>query len=221
MKLNMPPTNDHAQLQSMLQRFEIDVDDDKIALLDSYRAALWEWNERLNLTRHTDYEKFVGRDVVDSLAFEPFLPPGARVLDVGTGGGVPGMILAIVRPDLEIVACESVAKRAIAAKAIAQQAGLELRVDHARAEGILEKEMFEVLIARAVAPLHKLMRWLAPHWDHFEQLLLLKGPSWTDERHQAREAGLLRGLDLRRLASYTSPVSGAESVLLRIRSRNA
>lgn len=203
----------------MLQRFEIDVDDDRLAQLDRYRVALWEWNERLNLTRHTDYEKFVGRDVVDSLVFEPYLAPGARVLDIGTGGGVPGMILAILRPDLEMSLCESVAKRASAANAIAQQADLDLQVTHARAESILETAEFDILIARAVAPLHKLLRWVAPHWDNFEQLLLLKGRAWIDERHEAREAGLLQGLDLRRLSTYTAPVSGAESVLLRVRTR--
>ena len=85
---------------------------DRIALLDRYCATLWEWNARLNLTRHTDYQKFVTRDLVDSLAFSRFLAPGERVLDVGTGGGVPGVVLAILRPDLPIALCESVGKRA-------------------------------------------------------------------------------------------------------------
>ncbi len=201
----------------MLQRCGLELTAEQVASLDAYREALWRWNQQLNLTRHTDYEKFVGRDVVDSLAFEPFLEPAARVMDVGTGGGVPGMILAIVRPDLELTLTESVAKRARAAEQIAAEVGLAVRVVHARAEEVLGEEMFDVLIARAVAPLTKLLTWLAPHWDHFGELLVIKGPAWTAERERARAAGLLRGLNLRRLTTYRSPTTGAESVLLRLR----
>ena len=58
--------------------------------LAAYASSLWQWNERLNLTRHTDVEKFVSRDVADAVAICPHLATGERVLDVGTGGGVPG-----------------------------------------------------------------------------------------------------------------------------------
>ena len=88
-------------------------------------------NEKINLTRHTDYEKFVARDVVDSLALEPFLDSGDAVLDVGTGGGVPGVVLAIVRPDLKVSLCDSVAKKAKAVAAIVEQLGLKMAVHHA------------------------------------------------------------------------------------------
>ena len=74
----------------------------QLALLDRYCTLLWDWNRKLNLTRHTDYQKFVARDLVDSLAFAEFLEQGERVLDVGTGGGVPGVVLAVVRPDLDV-----------------------------------------------------------------------------------------------------------------------
>src|SRR3977135_72953 len=83
-------------LHAALARHQIELPDDQVALLDRYCRLLWSWNEKLNLTRHTDYEKFVARDVVDSMALEPFLDAGERVLDVGTGGGVPGIVLAIL-----------------------------------------------------------------------------------------------------------------------------
>ena len=87
-------------LSAVLVRHGIELPNDQIAQLDQYRQLLWDWNEKLNLTRHTTLEKFVSRDVVDSLAFAEHLDAGERVLDVGTGGGVPGVILAIVRRDL-------------------------------------------------------------------------------------------------------------------------
>ena len=90
----------------------IELPDEQAALLEQYCRLLWDWNTKINLTRHTDYQTFVARDLVDSLALAEFLEPGERVLDVGTGGGVPGIVLAIVRPDLAVSLSESVGKKA-------------------------------------------------------------------------------------------------------------
>ena len=211
--------NDEAgdTLRDALGRHDIELADEEIELLDGYARALWSWNEQLNLTRHTNYEKFVARDVVDSLAFERCLDAGQRVLDVGTGGGVPGVVLAIVRPDLEMSLCDSVAKKAKAARAIVAEIGLDIPVYHAAVQELLERERFGTLVARAVAPLPKVLRWLAPHWDAFDRLLVIKGPAWVEERKQAHDAGLLNGLQLRKLASYPIPGTSSESVVLSVR----
>ena len=203
-------------LAAALARSAIELPPDQVEQLDRYCRRLWEWNSRLNLTRHTTYDKFVVRDVVDSLAFEPFLEPGTRVLDVGTGGGVPGVVLAIVRPDLELTLCESVAKKAKAVGAIVAESGLSIPVVHARAEELLQKQSFDTLVVRAVAPLPKLLRWFAPHWNAIGQLLILKGPKWAEERADARHGGLLQGLELRKLSTYQIPGTDSQSVLLRV-----
>lgn len=207
-------------LREALARHRIKLDDEAVALLARYCDALWQWNQKLNLTRHTDYEKFVARDVVDSLALEPFLDSGATMLDVGTGGGVPGIVLAIARPDLEVTLCDSVAKRAKAVQAIVDELGLEVRVLHAPVQEVLQEERFDLLVARAVAPLSKLLRWLAPHWNSFERLLVIKGPAWIEERTAAREAGLLKHVALRKLASYPLPGTNSESVVLSLQPKN-
>jgi len=211
--------NDEADdtLHDALQRHDIELPDEQIEQLDRYARALWSWNEKLNLTRHTNYEKFVARDIVDSLAFERFLDSAERVLDVGTGGGVPGIVLVIVRPDLEMALCDSVAKKAKAARAIVEQIGLNMPVHHAPVRELLEREQFDTLVVRAVASLSKLLGWLAPHWDAFDRLLVIKGPAWIEERKQAHDAGLLRRLHLRKLASYPLPGTQSQSVLLSVR----
>ena len=107
---SMNPPDDN--LAAAMARHQIELPAAQVALLTRYCELLWDWNTKLNLTRHTDYEKFVARDLIDSLAFAQFLAPGEKVLDVGSGGGVPGVVLAIVRGDLQISLSESVAKKA-------------------------------------------------------------------------------------------------------------
>lgn len=212
---NMSETSN--SLSAALARHAIDLPADAVQSLGRYCAALWEMNEKLNLTRHTDFDKFVSRDVVDSMALEPFLDAGERVLDVGSGGGVPGAILAIVRPDLEVTLSDSVAKKARALEEIVRSAGITARVRHAPAQSLLEENRFDTLTVRAVAPLSKLLTWFAPHWDNFNRLLVIKGPAWVEERAEARAAGLFKSLELRKLTSYPLAGTESESVVLSIR----
>jgi 16S rRNA (guanine527-N7)-methyltransferase len=203
-------------LAATLARHNIELSEPQIALLDQYRALVWEWNEKINLTRHTNCEKFVGRDVVDSLAFAEFLSQGEKVLDVGSGGGVPGVILAIVRPDLEITLSDSVGKKAKVLDDIAPRLGLKTPIFHGPAQDALAKNRFDTLTVRAVAPLKKLLEWFKPHWDAFDRLLILKGPAWVEERGEARHFGLMKTLALRKLKNYPMPGTESESVLLSI-----
>jgi 16S rRNA (guanine527-N7)-methyltransferase len=203
-------------LAAVIAQHGLQLPEEQIHLLDRYCTLLWDWNTKLNLTRHTDYEKFVSRDLIDSLAFARFLEPKERVLDVGTGGGVPGVVLAIVRPDLAIELCESVGKRARVVSDIAGQLGLSVPIHVVRVEQLLEERRYNTLVVRAVARLAKLLEWFRPHWERFDRLLVLKGPAWVDERGEARHHGLLHGLALRKLTSYPLPGTESESVLLQV-----
>lgn len=204
-----------------LARQHIELPPEQIDMLERYCRLLWDWNEKLNLTRHTNYEKFVARDVVDSLVIARSLEQGECVLDIGTGGGVPGVVLHVLRPDLQVHLSESVGKKARAVQDIVKKLAMPLRVHACRAEDLLGHHAYTSLIARAVAPLQKLLTWLHPHWGAFDRLLAIKGPAWVDERQESRRLHLLDRLQLRKLATWPLPGTHSESVLLEIRPTEA
>ncbi|MGC4002597.1 MAG: 16S rRNA (guanine(527)-N(7))-methyltransferase RsmG [Pirellulales bacterium] len=195
----------------------ISLPDEQTATLDRYCRALWDWNTKLNLTRHTTYDRFVSRDLVDSLWLEKFLDPNQRILDVGTGGGVPGVVLAILRPDLQVELCDSVAKKARTVREIVSTVGLDVPVHHGSVQEILAGHEYETLVCRAVAPLTKLLFWLQPYWENIRQMLVIKGPNWTVEQDEAKEKKQLRFVEIQKLASYPLAGTESESVVLRIR----
>jgi len=203
-------------LAAVLARHGIELPAEKITALERYAQRLWDWNEKLNLTRHTTWERFVARDVIDSLELAKLLKEGERVLDVGTGGGVPGAVIAILRPDVTVTLCDSVAKKAKAAEAIVREAKVPAKVVHARAESLVEAHRFDALLIRAVAPLAKLLTWFKPHWAHIGRMLIIKGPSWAQERGEARHLGLFHGFELRKKAAYPLVGTESESVILEI-----
>jgi 16S rRNA (guanine527-N7)-methyltransferase len=208
-------------LENALERYRLDLSEDQVAQLQRYCQLLWKWNARLNLTRHTTYDKFVSRDVLDSVELSRLLAEGDEVLDVGTGGGVPGMVLAILRPDLSVSLSESVSKKAKVVESILSDLDLPVAVYADRAEDVVEDLRFDTLVARAVGPLWKMCKWFRPHWHSFGSLLAVKGPRWTEERQEARARGLLNGVLLRRVASYPMPGTHSESVILRLQAKPA
>jgi 16S rRNA (guanine527-N7)-methyltransferase len=192
--------------------------DEAVALrLQSYVRALWAWNEHLNLTRHTTWELFVGRDLRDCLQLAPLLQPGEEVLDLGSGNGIPGIPLSILRSDIEVSLAESVAKRANALGEIIGELGLPVPVYGARGEDLLDDFRFTTIVARAVGSISKFCRWVEPHWSNVGRLLLVKGPKWIDERGEARHLGALSKLELRRVAAYPlGDDAHSEGVILQI-----
>ena len=210
----IPPTDD--SLPAALARHGLSLPDEQVALLDRYCRLLWEWNEKLNLTRHTDYEKFVSRDLVDSLELAKLLNRGEEVLDVGTGGGVPGLVLAILRPDLKVTLLDSVQKKIRAVSEIIAALGLPVETVAARVEEHLEDARYGALVFRAVGPLWELLKWCGPHWNMIGRLLVVKGPKWPDEKLEAGRRGLLRNVELKVAAEYPLAGTDAKSVILKI-----
>lgn len=200
-----------------LEAHSMEIEEPIALRLEQYAKALWTINEQLNLTRHTTWDLFVGRDLRDCLQLSSLLEPGEEVLDLGSGNGVPGIVLTILRDDIDVAMAESVGKRANALGDIVGELGLSMPVYAARGEDLLDDFRFSSIVARAVGSVSKFCRWMEPHWVSVDRLLLIKGPKWVEERAEARHLGLLGTLDLRRVASYPlGDDEESEGVILQI-----
>nr|WP_322975139.1 16S rRNA (guanine(527)-N(7))-methyltransferase RsmG [Aporhodopirellula aestuarii] len=188
--------------ESALLRYGMQLDGPLADSLKRYAELMWRFNEQLNLTRHTTWDLYVGRDLRDCLQLAHLIQPDEAVLDLGSGNGVPGIPLAILRPDVEVSLAESVGKRAKVLDELVTELNLSVPVYSSRGEDLLEDFRFTTIVSRAVGSLMKFCRWVEPHWGSFDRLLLVKGPRWVEERAEARHYGVLKNFDLRVIASY-------------------
>jgi 16S rRNA (guanine527-N7)-methyltransferase len=146
--------------------------------LAAYLALLAKWNKTYNLTAIRDPARMVTHHLLDALAVVPHLPaiPALRILDVGSGGGVPGIPLAIARPDVHVAMIDSNHKKA----AFLQQAAIELALpnieSHAvRVEDYAPTAPFDIVISRAFSDLAAFATASARHLAPRGKLLAMKG----------------------------------------------
>lgn len=198
------------------------LDDAALGRLGDYLARLLAANAQMNLTAIDDPAAAWERHAADALSLVPLLaewPAGARVADVGSGGGLPGLPLAIARPDLHFVLIESTQKKARFLSDVAGALGLtnvEVRAERAEvlAAGPLGGS-FDVVTARAVARLSALLPLTAPLAKDGGALLLVKGQRADEELAEA--GGAQRKLGVRH--EHTAETPTGRILVLRKRAR--
>ncbi len=173
-------------------------------MFDRYADLIVEWNAtRLNLTRLTSPSEIAVKHFLDSLAPLAVLTPPheAAVIDVGTGAGLPGLAWKIARPDLRVTLLDSTAKKLAFCRAVADDLGMtNVQTVHARAEDAGRRPelsgAFDVAVARAVAPLERLLPWMTPFLRPGGLLVALKGANVEEELPAARPVARRLGLIL-------------------------
>lgn len=167
---------------------------EQMALLERYVNDLLYWNEKVNLISRRDIEHIWLRHILHSvsIAFTGELPKsGGAVLDIGTGGGLPGIPLKIINPKLDITLLDSIAKKVQTVGMLASHiTKYGLRAVRLRAEELVNdpklKGPYDLVVSRATAPLVDLMKWSQPVLKSTGKILTLKGGDLQEEIRQAQ-----------------------------------
>ena len=164
------------QLADGVARLGLALDPPVAARLIDYLALLARWNRPYNLTAVRDPAAMVTRHLLDSLAVLPHLPACPRLLDIGSGPGIPGMILAVCRPDSEVTLVDSNLKMTRFAMAARRELGLDnVVVRRERVEELEPADRFDCIISRAFAALADFVRLGAPLLADGGRLYAMKG----------------------------------------------
>lgn len=159
-----------------------------------FAEKLAEWNEKINLISRTDVENLPRRHILHSLAIAKVMAfePDSRILDVGTGGGFPGIPLAILFPDCKFHLVDAIGKKIMVVQDLIEQLGLEnATAAHERADKV--KGQFDFVVARAVTQLPKFMNWIRKKVKRTainplpNGVLYLKGGDLTEEFEGIKE----------------------------------
>lgn len=197
-----------AELEAGLARLGLSLDAPRVEALLAYLDLMAKWNRVYNLTAIADPQRMLSHHLLDSLAVLPHIDAG-RLLDVGSGAGLPGIPLALARPELKVTLLEASQKKA----AFLQQAAIELKLDnveavHARAEDYRPRSPFPRIISRAFSELADFVR-LTAH-------LLAEGGRWLAMKglYPQVEIGRLEGARVIEVVRLAVPGLDAERHLV-------
>ena len=208
------------RLQAGLERLGVAADGVTLDRLARYHALLTEWNARIDLTAVLEPEEMVDRHYLDSAAplALGLIPQGARVIDVGTGAGLPGIPLCILRPDLRVTLLDAQRKRVTFLQAAIEALDLPAQAVHMRAEDAARdearREAYDVAVSRAVAATPTLLELTLPFVRVGGRAIAWKGPGLQAELEQARRAAHLLGGALEGVLDAPVPGRDWQHVLL-------
>jgi 16S rRNA (guanine527-N7)-methyltransferase len=170
-----------ALLANGIAEMGLDVSRETQEKLLAYLALLQKWNKVYNLTAVRDPLEMVTLHLVDSLSVLPYIKT-KNLLDVGSGGGLPGIVLAICKPELQVTTIDTVQKKAIFMRQVKGELGLDnINVVHARVESYQPAEKFEAIISRAFSDLALFVKLTKHLLVQNGQWLAMKGQLPTDE----------------------------------------
>lgn len=173
---------------ALIQKYFPDLSEKQIDQFTKLESLYGEWNEKINVISRKDMESLYEKHILHSLGIAKIMEfaPGTKVLDVGTGGGFPGIPLAILFPETQFTLIDSIGKKISVVNAVAE--GIDLKnvtAIHGRAEKV--KEKFHFVVSRAVTQMPEFLRWLKGKFEkeQFNKkhngVLYLKGGDLAEE----------------------------------------
>lgn len=178
-------------IAEIVESFGVQLSYSQKAAYERYAELLIQWNEKINLTAITEPKQIGIKHFLDCLMIfkNADIPMGAKIIDVGTGAGFPGIVMKIARPDIKLTLLDSLNKRLIFLREVCDELGLDAEIIHFRAEEAGRKkeyrENFDIATARAVARLNILSEYCLPFVKKDGYFISMKGPAAEEELKEA------------------------------------
>lgn len=192
------------ELLEQLKREKVSDPEKKTIILERYLSLLVEGNERMNLTAIREPSQIRDKHFADSLSLLPYLEEAESLIDVGTGAGIPGIVVKILCPRLRVSLVEATEKKCAFLEETIEELELEgIAVYNARAEDIAHKGLrADVVTARAVAPMRILAELCVPLLRKNGVFVAMKGPGGLEEAEEADHAFQTLGAQLEDTRTY-------------------
>lgn len=177
------------QNMELITKYFADFTGEQIDRFSALEQVYKEWNEKINVISRKDIDSLYIKHVLHSLSIAAVIEfkPGTEIIDIGTGGGFPGIPLAIFFPEVKFHLVDSIGKKLKVVEAVAESIGLKnVTTQHTRAEAIKNRK-FDFVVSRAVTALGELWKWSAPlikkanTQELRNGLICLKGGDLADE----------------------------------------
>lgn len=195
-----------------LRLLQITVETEQCKNLLIFLAELKRWNRRINLTR-IDEQEAIEKHLLDSLILLRWLESGESLLDIGSGAGLPGIVIAIAQPNRKVLSIESIGKKIHFQKHIKRYFKLDrLDIIHGRSEDCAahtRDQAIKAITGRAVSSLSGLAHISRPHLHDGCRIIALRGPHGPSEVENELEDLKALGIAVRHIIPYWLPLSGA------------
>ena len=178
-------------LKTLFDRYQIEYTEEMLEKLNKYYNIVSEQNQTMNLTRIVSKEDFAIKNILDSVLPIKIIPNGATVVDVGTGAGLPGIPIKILRPDIKLTLIDSLQKRVNFLKKVVEIFEFkDVKCEHSRAEDFAKdnRECFDVCVSRAVARLNTLCEYCLPLVKINGIMIAYKSLKAKEELKEAKKA---------------------------------
>ncbi len=208
-------------LTEAIRDYKIRLSEEQISQLERYNELLCEWNEKINLTAITDPKGVAVKHFADSLSIFNYIdvPQNARVIDVGTGAGFPGLVLKIARPDIQLTLLDSLQKRLNFLNVVCGELNLDAVLIHSRAEeggqNLDLREGFDLVVSRAVAQLNILSEYCLPYARLSGRFVAFKGTAEGEINSAKKAIGILGG-KISNIYEFELPFEGGGRTLVEI-----
>ena len=178
-----------------IQDMQLDVGEQQQGKLMAYLQLMHKWNAVYNLTSLRDPMQMVTHHLLDSLAAVPAFATARNVLDVGAGGGLPGIVLAITRPDMMVAMIDTVHKKtAFLTQVKAELALANVAVHTMKVQDLEVSDKFDVITSRAFADLSDFVNWSGHLLAEGGRFIALKGVAPSEERERLPQDWKVTGL---------------------------